>query len=101
MLAAIYEVIKHCFRKACCRPSGVKRTRNTGINTDRTGSQETGQTGQTWQTGHCIWITTASGKKFHNHHTCRRVGARTLTRSASIAHEQIERPSMTGRARLC
>ena len=70
----IYEVIKHCFRKACCRPSGLKRTRNTGINTDRTEAQGTELTGQTWQTGKC----TACGKKFPTHQTCKHIVGRGM-----------------------
>ena len=86
----IYEVIKHCFRKACCRPSGPKRTRNTGINTDRTEAQETEQTGQTSQPGQCIWISATRGMKFHTRHNCYHIAGR--------AKDSYEKCSDCGRA---
>ena len=91
VLAAIYEVIKHCFRKACCRrPNSVKPTRNTGINTDRTEAEETEQTGQTSQTGQCIWISATRGMKFHTRHNCYHIAGR--------AKDSYEKCSDCGRA---
>ena len=66
VLAVIYEMIKHRLRTVCCRlgfgSSGTKRARSTGINTEAEVHEGT---------GHCVWITTASGRKFKTTGSCR------------------------------